>query len=918
MIKIKGLSKYYGNECVLKNIDIEISSPQWIAITGRSGCGKSTLLNIIALIDARFEGKYEFDGRDVSSLGDSERRKIIARQITYLFQEPAFIENESVKVNLELIAGRKLDSKTIQKEFAAFRLSVREDGNISHLSKGERKRINLIGASLRDTPVVLCDEITAGLDEENTRVVLKYLKKMSKKKIVIFVTHELGAVRKYCSEIYEIADHRMKEMIYRGALQGRTGNRNDLGIGYRIRHLYRALRRKRWRSFALIVTMVLCFFTMGLSLMIEDSVENHLIRTVVSYFGTDRILMRSKDENSGLIRQEVVDIEEFSDFRKDYEDLIVREYVSYIANFENYFRDENYLTLNLNTVRFTLNEFGVRSLSEFLPLALTDQRIYPLRTSLNQDEIVLGLTPVHIATICRNLNLSGIKESDLETYLRFEKIPASYYLANEDWEYYLEIPLKIVGFFVSEEPMIFASDPFFNESIVEERMQLPFSYFLNESDYYPWTVKKICALIVRKDDVPAFFERMMSDEKMENFSFHLADESDFPLFCRGQKSYDLIYFTYKNKGSLSLSDIEKVCSSEKNIRSYLPCGSKSYAVDRQSLLSGFDMPVYLSPKEEIIDEFIDLNSLTSYNFGTYQASGFTSVNEDFYSLSLINNSMKNFVRFVPYSSKDTPLIEGEYPRNENQVLLSSSFAEQLPSGQNRFYLTALREILLEGASYRNVFQTIELSVSGIVESDQWLILQSPVYPMLLSNVMFGIKQYDQQIDACLLQLGENTDRFLSELNARYDDFVFENPLKEYLNRIETGVGYLTAGLLFFSFVNLIAVFLMMILVNHLFLKEGEREIAIYSLLGYSRKSIVGYYLLLSGLLLGIGLVLSLVGLLAAVFLILARDSSMSYFSWSWTAFSTMVGVGVITYIAANGFTVRYLYQRETVDLIKAK
>lgn len=277
MIKIEGLSKSYGTECILKDIHIEISSPKWITIAGHSGSGKSTLLNIIALTDTRFTGTYEFDGRNVSSLSEAERRKIIFGQITYLFQEPTFIENESVRVNLELIAGRKLDSETLEKKFAEFRLHVREETNVSHLSKGERKRISLIGASLRDTPVVLCDEITAGLDAENTRIVLRYLKRISKKKIVILVTHDLDSVRNFCPEIYEIRDHQMKEMIVRGGMKGRKEKPNDLKNGYRLLHIAHSFRRKRWRSFAFILTMVLCLFTMGLSLMIEDSVENHLI-----------------------------------------------------------------------------------------------------------------------------------------------------------------------------------------------------------------------------------------------------------------------------------------------------------------------------------------------------------------------------------------------------------------------------------------------------------------------------------------------------------------------------------------------------------------------------------------------------------------------------------------------------------------
>lgn len=111
---------------------------------------------------------------------------------------------------------------------------------------------------------------------------------------------------------------------------------------------------------------------------------------------------------------------------------------------------------------------------------------------------------------------------------------------------------------------------------------------------------------------------------------------------------------------------------------------------------------------------------------------------------------------------------------------------------------------------------------------------------------------------------------------------------------------------------------MMILVNHLFLKESEKEIAVYSFLGYSRKSIIGYFFLFSGLLLGIGLALSLTGLFVAVFLIPVIESSMSYFSWSWPSFWILFGVSLLTYGIANGFTLRYFYKKDIIDLIKCK
>ena len=155
MIKIENLSKNYDGETILEQVNISISSPCFIAFCGASGCGKSTLLNIISMMDTKYEGEYLFNGMNVKKLSNQEKESLITNYLTYLFQEPKFIEEEDVKTNLSLMSNIEVDTITIDKYLKEFNLDINLDLPIKLLSKGERKRIYLIGALLRNNNILI-------------------------------------------------------------------------------------------------------------------------------------------------------------------------------------------------------------------------------------------------------------------------------------------------------------------------------------------------------------------------------------------------------------------------------------------------------------------------------------------------------------------------------------------------------------------------------------------------------------------------------------------------------------------------------------------------------------------------------------------------------------------------------------------
>ena len=259
MIKIKSLCKSYNSNLVLNSINIDISSPCFICLGGHSGCGKSTLLNILSLMDTSFDGEFFFEEENVKEMTLKRKEEIITNQITYLFQEPKLIESESIRTNLNLISNMNNSKNEIIEYLKKLSLDLDVDEKVSNLSKGEKKRITLIGALLRNNPLILCDEITSGLDEENSKMVLSLLEKMGKEKIVILVTHDLDLVSSYCKNIYLFKNNMLPDIkIEKDAnIASKEKKNNKLPLKYIFNHIFKVVKGKKIRTLFLTISMVL-------------------------------------------------------------------------------------------------------------------------------------------------------------------------------------------------------------------------------------------------------------------------------------------------------------------------------------------------------------------------------------------------------------------------------------------------------------------------------------------------------------------------------------------------------------------------------------------------------------------------------------------------------------------------------------
>lgn len=197
-IKIKGLSKNFGEKKVLKNLDLNIYESESLAIIGESGSGKSVLTKCIDGLESYDSGIISYD--NIENIGDLKnlQKDQYMTKFGILFQNAALLDSLTVKENLEF--SQKKNVKEILKDLSIPENLLNEYPNT--LSIGVQKRIGLARAILKNPEILILDEPTTGLDPIISKQINLIIKKLVKEKKIttITVTHDMNSV-------YEFSDY---------------------------------------------------------------------------------------------------------------------------------------------------------------------------------------------------------------------------------------------------------------------------------------------------------------------------------------------------------------------------------------------------------------------------------------------------------------------------------------------------------------------------------------------------------------------------------------------------------------------------------------------------------------------------------------------------------------------------------------
>lgn len=206
IISLHNVSKIFDDKVVLNKYNIKIERGEFICITGASGSGKSTLLNLMGLLERPNSGIINICGVENPKLNSRAGNRILRKEISYLFQNFGLIESETVEYNVSL-ATRFL--KISKKEKESLILSVLNEINlvnmdnkkIYQLSGGEQQRVALAKCIIKPSNIILADEPTGSLDDDNKYIIMEILKKLHNcGKTIVLVTHD-NTLKKYATRI---------------------------------------------------------------------------------------------------------------------------------------------------------------------------------------------------------------------------------------------------------------------------------------------------------------------------------------------------------------------------------------------------------------------------------------------------------------------------------------------------------------------------------------------------------------------------------------------------------------------------------------------------------------------------------------------------------------------------------------------
>ena len=310
MLELKHITKVYeaGTTQVeaLKGIDIAFRENEFVAILGQSGCGKTTLLNIIGGLDRYTSGDLIINGRSTKEYDDRDWDTYRNHSIGFVFQSYNLIPHQSVLANVELaltlsgVSGEERRARAVE-ALEKVGLGDQLDKAPNQMSGGQMQRVAIARAIVNDPEIILADEPTGALDTETSVEVMEILKRLSRDRLVIMVTHNPQLAEEYSDRIVRIRDGEVTsdsrpvdaeaesltpEQIQEHAVADARKGKRGMSYLSAIQLSFNNLMTKKGRTFLTAFAGSIGIIGIALILSLSDGAQNYIAETEETTMGS--------------------------------------------------------------------------------------------------------------------------------------------------------------------------------------------------------------------------------------------------------------------------------------------------------------------------------------------------------------------------------------------------------------------------------------------------------------------------------------------------------------------------------------------------------------------------------------------------------------------------------------------------------
>jgi len=216
MLSFRNLAKTYRTDEVettaLRDINLDVTTGEFVAVMGPSGCGKSSFLNIVGMLDSPTAGEYWFDGKDISRHAESQLADLRKSAIGFVFQSFNLINELDVRENVELALLYHKDISARERRRRAdealerVKISHRARHRPSQLSGGQQQRVAVARAVVAGPKLILADEPTGNLDTANGEEVMQLLTELNGQGTTILMVTHSHSHAEYAHRIVNLLD----------------------------------------------------------------------------------------------------------------------------------------------------------------------------------------------------------------------------------------------------------------------------------------------------------------------------------------------------------------------------------------------------------------------------------------------------------------------------------------------------------------------------------------------------------------------------------------------------------------------------------------------------------------------------------------------------------------------------------------